>query len=179
MQQYKKSFSLIELMVVIAIIGVLAAIAVPSYKNYTIKAKIAVGFPILQNALKTVIQGYEQNGDFPNILSIYGISVTRTSPGWVATINSPPIVGIHYNTSANSAWVCLYYADLGISGYVAWNGSDPNGGIATRLCMKTVFINNLYRNYCGRFNTSSDIGTTASQYLPANCQTYLPGVPLS
>jgi type IV pilus assembly protein PilA len=43
----KKGFSLVELMVVIAIIGILSAIAVPSYKTYIVKANVASAMPIV------------------------------------------------------------------------------------------------------------------------------------
>jgi type IV pilus assembly protein PilA len=67
MKKVQKGFTLIELMIVVAIIGILAAVAIPSYQNYTLKAK----FTEVVNAAspyKTGIELAVQNGDaaFPN-----------------------------------------------------------------------------------------------------------------
>ena len=60
-----KSFSLVELMVVIAIIGILSAIAVPSYRNYIKKAKVAEVFVLLAKDQQAVAAYANVNG-FPN-----------------------------------------------------------------------------------------------------------------
>lgn len=61
-----KGFTLIELMIVVAIIGILAAIAIPAYQDYTIRAQIAEGIN-LTNAVKPKIQEYyKQHGRFPS-----------------------------------------------------------------------------------------------------------------
>lgn len=59
-------FSLIEIMIVIAIIGVLTSVALPAYQNYVKKAEIGAALATLQS-LKTNVEEYiASNGDFPN-----------------------------------------------------------------------------------------------------------------
>lgn len=72
----QKGFTLIELMIVVAIIGILAAVALPAYQDYTVRAQVAEG-PTLASGLKTAVSDYySAKGDFPttNALAINGTS---------------------------------------------------------------------------------------------------------
>ncbi|MGB1701517.1 MAG: pilin, partial [Cycloclasticus sp.] len=61
-QSVQKGFTLIELMIVVAIIGILAALAIPAYQDYTIKSRVAEGAS-LSGAFKTAIEVYwSENG---------------------------------------------------------------------------------------------------------------------
>ncbi len=66
MSKRTTAFTLIELMVVIIIIGILAAIAVPSYKTYIVHTKIAEAYSLLENLGKTEITYFSNNGEFYN-----------------------------------------------------------------------------------------------------------------
>lgn len=74
MKTNQKGFSLIELMIVVAIIGILAAIALPAYQDYLVRAKLAAVQSTLDPLKMALSMYYHENGSFPN-----GTAVTTTA----------------------------------------------------------------------------------------------------
>jgi len=70
----QKGFTLIELMIVVAIIGILAAIAIPAYQDYTIRSQVTEGLNLAGAVKASVAEFYAQNGQWPLDLAALGMS---------------------------------------------------------------------------------------------------------
>jgi type IV pilus assembly protein PilA len=65
MKKVQQGFTLIELMIVVAIIGILAAVAIPAYQDYTIRAQVTEGMNLAAGAKTAVAEVYQETGAFP------------------------------------------------------------------------------------------------------------------
>lgn len=130
MKKVQQGFTLIELMIVVAIIGILAAVAIPAYQDYTIRAQVSEGLSLASGAKTAMAEYYNQRGTFPadnaslglsaaaNIDGSYVSSVDAGSAGGVGVIQvtygnnvnaqiSGDVLEVSAVTSAGSIqWVC-------------------------------------------------------------------------
>ncbi len=144
----QQGFTLIELMIVVAIIGILAAIAIPAYQDYTIRAKVSEGLNLASAAKTGVAEYYNAEGAFPNgnsqagVASAGSIVGTYTSSVTIAATGNTGIITVEYNSTESK-----------ISGKkLTLTPSSANAGSITWICA-----------------TASSSGV-ANQYLPPICR---------
>ncbi len=80
MKTIQKGFTLIELMIVVAIIGILAAIAIPAYQDFTIRAQVTEGLNLASSIKASVAEYYSDHGTWPTALVGTAAWPARASP---------------------------------------------------------------------------------------------------
>jgi type IV pilus assembly protein PilA len=164
MTKLQKGFTLIELMIVVAIIGILAAIAIPAYQDYTIRAQVSEGMNLAAAAKAAVAESFLNRGAAPANRSVAGMSAnaTDTSGKYVTAVNvSSGVITVTYGNEANSQ---LNGLTLEIVPYVT-----PDNSVAWR-CGGAVAPTNTIMN--GATYTGGTLASNTSnlKYLPSACR---------
>jgi type IV pilus assembly protein PilA len=130
MKKMQKGFTLIELMIVVAIIAILAAIAIPQYQNYIIRTQVSEGMNLADGAKTAVAEFYNNKGHWPKENASAGLpsNVKSISGKYVQSVDvsKGTIVATFSNTAPqeandkiNSDVLVLSPFDLG--GSISWN----------------------------------------------------------
>lgn len=146
MKAIQKGFTLIELMIVIAIVGILAAVALPAYQDYTARAQMSEALTLAEGQKSAVVEYYSDNGTFPNSNASAGIATSTDIKGkYVASVK------VEGNASAASITATM-------------NASGVNKDIASKTLVLAGKQNS------GSFEWTCKAGSVDNKFLPSSCR---------
>ena len=151
MKKYQQGFTLIELMIVIAILGILMAIAIPAYQDYTVRAKVSEGLNVAAAAKLAVSETQQSTGNFPVSNAAAGMPAAAQITG-----NNVTSVGVGTTDGATADGQII----------ITFNAAEPKlSGLTLGLSPSTNGHEGSVQWSCGQTDT-----TVPSRYRPATCR---------
>ena len=142
MKKVQQGFTLIELMIVVAIIGILAAIAIPAYQDYTIRAKVSEAVVASAAAKAGVSEYVISEGAKPSTLTQAGVSSVVTSFITSLALSAGGVITVDVNEAGvgitSGTLNIVLTPDTGSTGSVQWDctatGTAANAKYAPATC---------------------------------------------
>ena len=133
----QQGFTLIELMIVVAIIGILAAIAIPAYQDYTIRAQVSEGLNLSGGAKAAVTEYFQDRGSMPDDNDIAGLADPDEIVGkYVATVEvTDGLIVVEYGGDAHNIidGMTIELSPITVNaGAVAWACSSAGNEIENK-----------------------------------------------
>ena len=166
MKSVQKGFTLIELMIVVAIIGILAAIAIPAYQDYTIRGQVTEGLSLAAAAKAAVSETFTNTGTAPATRTAAGMTAnsTDTTGNYVSEVRvvNGLVTIVYSSTNPRRANAAINGSTLTLVPYLA---TDQSVIWKCRAAGSTAAPSGTLMP--GAANTP---GTLLAKYAPAECR---------
>ena len=152
LKNVQKGFTLIELMIVVAIIGILAAIAIPAYQDYTIRAQVTEGLNLAGAVKAAIAEDYANEGAWPTDLTDAGLdNATPPAGKYVTGVTiANGLITIAYGSQANAtilARTLTLIPGLSTNLDVVWRCSTAPAAAGVTYAAGAVGANELIPKY--------------------------------
>lgn len=144
MKSMQKGFTLIELMIVVAIIAILAAIAIPAYQDYLIRTQVSEGAVLTDGAKTADAEYYSNKGVFPKSNASAGLATA-------ASINGKYVTNVLLDAAGKGLITATF-------------GNEANAKIAAKTFVLSAITN------AGSIAWSCKASTVDPKYLPTSCR---------
>jgi type IV pilus assembly protein PilA len=163
MKKIQRGFTLIELMIVVAIIGILAAIAIPAYQDYVIRSQVTEGLAMAGASKAAVAEFFANRGTWPANNNEAGVGVATEIRGKYVdqiTVANGGIT-VRFGAGANAK---LLNANIGLT-----PGASANGDVVWR-CGRSTFTAGAVDAGASAATEGTTSASLLNKYLPSSCR---------